>query len=203
MPIDLSSLVHECAPTVGPHTMAAIVRTESNGNPWRIGDNTSGVSFTLPSKALAVARAADLAKQGHNIDIGLGQINIHNLPVLGITIDQAFDPCTNIQAASRVLAWGYQRAITAHESNTDALFGAISAYNTGSLTEGFKNGYVQRVTHNADAQVRYNAPTISPYFGQKPASFTVSTFDSRSAISDRLMIFAKMLTEAALGKSAY
>ncbi|OYV46360.1 MAG: hypothetical protein B7X12_05460 [Halothiobacillus sp. 20-53-49] len=37
--MDLAQLYEQCAPNVAPQTLAAIVRVESGGNPWRIGIN--------------------------------------------------------------------------------------------------------------------------------------------------------------------
>ncbi|WP_224014137.1 lytic transglycosylase domain-containing protein [Paraburkholderia tropica] len=157
----MSALMQQCAPDVGPVTMAAIIRTESGGVPWRIGDNTNGSSYTLPTKELAIARATELVNAGHNLDLGLGQINVRNLRSLGLTIDQVFEPCANITAAARVLTWGYQRAVKAYGPGQKALLAAISTYNTGSLTAGFDNGYVQHVTANSGLRVEITVPSLA------------------------------------------
>lgn len=159
--MDLSVLMQQCAPGVGPVTMAAIVRTESGGVPWRIGDNTNGSSYTLPTKEAAVARATELANAGHDLDLGLGQINIRNLRSLGLTIEQVFEPCANLGAAARILTWGYQRAVKVHGAGQAALLAAISTYNTGSLTAGFNNGYVQHVTANSGLRVEITVPSLA------------------------------------------
>ncbi|MCA8270400.1 lytic transglycosylase domain-containing protein [Burkholderia vietnamiensis] len=158
---DLSALIQQCAPGVGPVTMAAIVRTESGGVPWRIGDNTTGSSYTLPTKEAAVARATELTNAGHDLDMGLGQINSRNLKGLGLTIEQVFEPCTNLGAAARILTWGYQRAVKVHGPGQEALLAAISTYNTGSLTAGFSNGYVRTVTSNSGLRVELNVPSLT------------------------------------------
>ncbi|OYZ85644.1 MAG: hypothetical protein B7Y07_10745 [Halothiobacillus sp. 24-54-40] len=78
--MDLPTLYAQCAPNVAPQTLAAIVRVESGGNPWRIGINGN---YTLPrqpqNKAEAVREANRLIGLGYNIDLGLMQINVKNL----------------------------------------------------------------------------------------------------------------------------
>ena len=203
MPVDLSALVQQCAPNAGPHAMAAIVKTESAGNPWRIGDNTTGQSFTLLSKGAAVSKATDLAAQGHNLDLGLGQINIHNLPKLGLTINQVFDPCTNLNAASQVLNWGLSRAEKLNGQTLASLYGAISAYNTGSLTAGFKNGYVQQVARNVDAAPPVLVQARDDQYGRPLLQVKLSTTPGDTqASTDGWLKFATLLGQAAVSKPA-
>jgi type IV secretion system protein VirB1 len=203
MPVDLTTLVQQCAPAAGPHAMAAIVKTESNGNPWRIGDNTTGQSLTLSSQDAAVAKATELAAQGHNLDLGLGQINIRNLPRLGLTISQVFDPCTNLNAASQVLNWGLARAVKVNGQTLTSLYGAISAYNTGSLTAGFKNGYVQQVARNANA----SAPDRPALRDRQHVSAAIPETDPSSRVDTSMpssgwLKFASMLGKAAFIKTS-
>jgi type IV secretion system protein VirB1 len=201
MPVDLTTLVQQCAPAAGPHALAAIVKTESNGNPWRIGDNTTGQSFTPASQDAAVAKATELAAEGHNLDLGLGQINIHNLQRLGLTISQVFDPCTNLNAASQVLNWGLARAVKINGPTLTSLYGAISAYNTGSLTAGFENGYVQQVARNANAAApeqpaQHDRQRVSPAISDTASGSRVD----KSMPSAGWLKFASMLGKAALIK---
>ncbi|MDN4572040.1 lytic transglycosylase [Pandoraea cepalis] len=161
--MDLPTLINECSPHVGAVTMAAIVRTESSNNPWAIGDDTDGRSYMMRSKEDAVAQAIELLRQGHKIGIGLGQISSRNLARdrLNLTVEQAFDPCTNLIAAQRVLTWGYERAVKRFGPGQDALLAAVSAYNTGSLQAGFSNGYVAKVTNNAGMKIEINIPSFA------------------------------------------
>ena len=41
----LAALIRHCAPAVAPSTMTAIVRVESGGNPFAVGDNTTRRSY--------------------------------------------------------------------------------------------------------------------------------------------------------------
>jgi type IV secretion system protein VirB1 len=53
----------------------------------------------------AVAIVRRYVAAGYSVDIGLGQINSRNLAHLGVSIEQAFEPCTNLGLASRVQRW--------------------------------------------------------------------------------------------------
>jgi len=158
---NLDTLFHSCTPNIGVTTMAAIVKTESGGNPWSIGDNTITLRAKPRSKEEAITKANELIAQGHNIDLGLAQINSNNLKWLGLTVEQVFDPCTNLKAGAKILADAYQRAVTTHGPGQSALLAALSAYNTGSLTKGFSNGYVTKVANNAGVKVEIAVPNIN------------------------------------------
>ena len=161
MAMDLPTLVQTCAPNVGPTTMHAIIRTESGGNPWALGDNTAALPRKPATKAEAVAMAKALIALGHSVDMGLGQVNSKNLPALGLTVDQVFEPCTNLRASAAILESGYRRAVTVHGPGQPALLAALSTYNTGNLTAGFANGYVQRVAANAGVHVELSVPSLA------------------------------------------
>ncbi|MGV0983546.1 MAG: lytic transglycosylase domain-containing protein [Limnohabitans sp.] len=138
-------LLMMCAPAVDPVTMAAVVKQESGGQPWVINNNTTRKSTAFASKAAAVAAAVAAVGRGESVDLGLAQINSKNLPSLGLSVDQVFDPCTNIAAGSRILAAGYQR--------TGSLSGALSAYNTGKSDSKLGAAYAQKVFGQAGVQV--------------------------------------------------
>jgi type IV secretion system protein VirB1 len=76
--------------------------------------------------------------------LGLAQINSENLSALGLTVEQVLDPCTNLRAGAAILSEGYARAMKVHGPGQQALQAALSAYNTGTLTRGFSNGYVAK-----------------------------------------------------------
>ena len=139
----LSSLLSQCAPQVAPSTLAAIVSVESRGNPYAIGVNRGPQVRQPTSAAEAVAVAKRLLARGANIDLGLGQINSANLKWLGLSVEAAFDPCSNLAAAARVLTGNYRRAVALGVQSP--LGAALSAYNTGSMQRGYRNGYVAKV----------------------------------------------------------
>ena len=148
--LDFLLLAQQCAPLVAPETMRAIVKTESGFNPLSIGVNGGARLVRQPaSKAEAVVTAQWLIEQGYNIDLGLGQVNSTNLSKVGLSIEDSFDSCKNIAAAATILYGNYKAAKAKVVDDQEALHSALSAYNTGSFTKGFANGYVQRVINNA------------------------------------------------------
>lgn len=138
-------LLMMCAPTVDPVTMAAVVKQESGGQPWVVNNNTTRKSMSFASKAAAVAAAVAAVGRGESVDMGLAQINSKNLPSLGLSVDQVFDPCTNIAAGAKILAAGYGR--------TGSLSGALSMYNTGRSDSKIGATYAKKVFGQAGVQV--------------------------------------------------
>ena len=122
----VTTLAATCAPQVAPGTLAAIAETESGRDPFAIGDNTAHRSYHPAAKPEAVTLAAQLAAEGHDLDLGLMQINRRNFGWLGLAAGDAFEPCRSLAAGAAVLT-------------------AFSRYNTGSPRTGFANGYVARV----------------------------------------------------------
>ncbi|WP_425596170.1 lytic transglycosylase domain-containing protein [Roseobacter litoralis] len=138
--------VENCAPSVAPKIMEKLVRAESGFNQFAIGVNgATHRSYNPASKEEAARIARDLIDQGHSIDMGLGQISSENLDWLELTVESVFDSCTNLKASERVLRDGYDRARKQGSDPQTALHQALSAYNTGTFTRGFSNGYVERV----------------------------------------------------------
>lgn len=160
---DFASLAAQCAPAVHVSTLSAIVRHESSLNPYAIGVNAKG--FRLPrqprTKQEAVAAASWLQQHGYNFDGGYGQVNVKNLAWLGMTLDDLFDPCKNLQGAAKVLTDCFQRASPRYGSGQDALHRALSCYNTGNFRDGLSNGYVLKVAANATLEV----PALMPLQG--------------------------------------
>ena len=157
--MDFNALVTECAPWVAPQTMAAIVRTESQFKPFAININGKAKLERQPAtKEEAVITAKWLIENKYNIDLGLGQVNSVNLAKTNLSIDDAFDPCKNLAAAATILKWNYESASKKIPDEQAALQAAISAYNTGSFTRGFNNGYVQKVVSNANIKTQAASP---------------------------------------------
>jgi type IV secretion system protein VirB1 len=145
----IMGLAAQCAPGVAPVTIAAIVQTESRGFELAIGVN--GIA-RQPARATSVAQAVQTARyyvgKGYSVDLGLGQINSRNMNALGLSWGNVFDPCTNIAAAGAVLSGNYH-SVRAGLHPQRALRIALSMYNTGSQSRGFRNGYVGKVVGNA------------------------------------------------------
>ena len=142
------SLASQCAPSVAPETVVAIVRTESGGHPFALNVNGGRQPARQTNAADAAATAQRFVAAGYSVDLGLGQINSRNMRWLGLTWETVFDPCTNVAALARVLTTNYNTVKAGRDPQT-ALRVALSMYNTGSHTRGFRNGYVAKVVGNA------------------------------------------------------
>ena len=143
------TLTQQCAPTVAPTTMAAIVRVESGFNPYAIGVvharlERQPVNF---DEAVATARALDAT--GWTYSAGLAQLNHANWARFGLTPQTVFDPCRNLAAGAAVLQGCFERARHAHAGAQDALRAGLSCYASGDFSTGFRTGYVQRVVAGA------------------------------------------------------
>jgi type IV secretion system protein VirB1 len=168
-------LAAQCAPGVAPATVAAIVQTESRGHPFALNVNGARQPARQTNAADAAATARRYVASGYSVDLGLGQINSRNMRRLGLTWATVFDPCTNIAALGQILSQNY-RSVAEGREPQDALRLAISLYNTGSTSRGFRNGYVAKVLGNAGV-----ADGVSPAYPDA-APTPVSETGSRQAI---------------------
>ncbi|MCO4090337.1 MAG: lytic transglycosylase domain-containing protein [Sphingorhabdus sp.] len=144
----LLALASQCAPSVAPETVLAIIQTESSGQQFALNVNGGRQPARQTNAADAATIARSYVAAGYSVDLGLGQINSRNMRWLGLTWETVFDPCTNVAALARVLTTNYN-AVKAGRDPQTALRVALSMYNTGSQTRGFRNGYVAKVIGNA------------------------------------------------------
>ena len=176
--VNFLELSQRCAPDVAPETLAAIAKTESGLNPYAIGVNKGQRLKRQPQNySEAVSTAKALLASGANFDMGLAQINSKNLKWVNKSVEQLFDPCHNIQASAFVLKQNFLQAKKTHGNDQMALQAALSAYNTGSYSRGFGNGYVRKVINNTPTNVaklalrvpaiRTNTPIAAPSNVQK------------------------------------
>jgi type IV secretion system protein VirB1 len=142
------ALALQCAPSVAPETVLAIIQTESGRDPFALNVNGGRQPARQANATDAAATARRYVAEGYSVDLGLGQINSRNMRWLGLTWDTVFDPCINVAALARVLTTNYN-AVKAGRDPQSALRVALSMYNTGSQTRGFRNGYVAKVVGNA------------------------------------------------------
>jgi type IV secretion system protein VirB1 len=141
------ALVHRCAPAVAPETLLSVVQVESRFDPLAIGLNgRGGGSISSTTQEEATSKATALLAAGRNFDLGIAQINSRNLAWLGLSVEQAFDPCANLAAAARILQSDYALADAQRAGPQAALRTTLSLYNTGHPVRGITNGYVDRVT---------------------------------------------------------
>lgn len=183
MPIDgaiLATLLQTCAPKVAPATMRAIIRVESEGDPYKIGVNSGSSLRRQPTNvADAIATARSLSARGANYDAGLMQINSKNFDRLGLTPETVFDPCTNLRAGAVVLADNYVRA--RDDGHSSPLNAALSEYNTGSRSKGAR--YVRRI---------YAAAGLNntPFPASRPVQVVSVTHDGTSLERVKSIILA-------------
>jgi type IV secretion system protein VirB1 len=172
----LGALFLVCAQNVAPATLFAIISAESANNPIAININGP---FPVKRQPRNVDEAVNLARSainaGYTVDLGLMQVNSANLQKLELSLEQIFDPCTNIRAGAAILTDYYQVASRIHGEGQVALRAALSAYNTGDLKKGFFNGYVDRVISGSRVR-KESVPAVTSY----TAEITVFTRTPRS-----------------------
>lgn len=145
--VTFNEVAKTCAASVHTDTMQALVRVESNFNPYAIGVVNDAVKQprTLDE---AIDTAKSLLDDGKNFSLGLAQINIHNLEKYGLTFESVFNPCDNLKAASAILSDCYSRA---DGNEQEALQKAFSCYYSGNFKTGFTEdlkglpSYVDRI----------------------------------------------------------
>jgi type IV secretion system protein VirB1 len=158
--LEFIALAQQCAPTVAPQTMAAIVNVESSYNPYAIGVVKGRLQRQPKNIQEAVATAKALAAAGWNFSIGIAQVNRYNLPKYNLTYEQGFEPCSNLWAGSKILEGCFIRADNNQRTQQEALKAAISCYYSNNFTRGFKPdvrgkpSYVEKVVASAEEPIR-------------------------------------------------
>ncbi|HEV3156892.1 MAG TPA: lytic transglycosylase domain-containing protein [Candidatus Baltobacteraceae bacterium] len=173
----LAQLIRTCAPQIGERTMHAVVTVESGGHPYEIDDDTLHVSYAPRSRDEAIMWATYLLERGHNLDLGIAQVNSANLSGLGLSVSDAFDPCTNIRAGGRILSRSYASAVAHFGPGQYALRRALGAYNTGSIYAGGR--YISKVLAAAGIYEGYSVDL--PETGPVSASFVTHGRSSSDA----------------------
>jgi type IV secretion system protein VirB1 len=164
------SLAATCAPGAPPDTLLAIARTESDLNP-------NAISINRPKAAARRAGYVDgevtlskqpkdrsqaklwlhwLAVHHYTVSIGLMQVNAEMAPQFHVKPEQLLEACTNLRIGAAILIAAYTDLARGMGEGFSALDAALSFYNTGKSTAGFRNGYV--------ANVYARAPRRSPLF---------------------------------------
>lgn len=135
--------IQQCLPSTHWEIMREIVKRESRNEPYAIGVNAKGYKSRYPqTKSEAELELQTLMDKGLNLDVGLAQINSQHFKKgrefakRGFNVNDALDPCTNLKMGAFIFSQNYRRYKSVPK--------ALSAYNTGSPTKGFKNGYVER-----------------------------------------------------------
>ncbi len=193
-----SAMLTECGPAVSPETTQAIIQVESGGNPLAIGDNTLKKSFAPKNFAEAVQLAGRLLRQGHNIDLGLMQINSCHMGGMKLTLEELFDPCRNIRIGTTILSEFYRQHKT--DDPAQSLFRALSAYNTGQAWKG--TGYINKILEAAKTGYRVLTPAVqfpvsaSPIPSSKP---TAKPKTARESAADSPLFFDNLTSAMTAG----
>ena len=184
------ALAHQCASEVATEAVVPLVVTESGGD-----DLSINVNRGPRVRAASITEGAALVRRymaaGYTVDVGLAQINSVNFARLGVTVEQAFDPCTNLRLASIMLQEGYGLA-SQHYSGLDAISATYSLYNTGTLTRGFRNGYVGRVWSAAIGMGSIPAPPPIPGL---PSAAIATTSPAKPASSGESWVVGQMASD--------
>jgi type IV secretion system protein VirB1 len=143
----LLPLLLTCSPHVDAATARALISVESAANPHAIGVVGGALERQPRHRAEALATAQALNRNGWDFSVGLAQINVRNVRRLGLTMEQAFEPCTNLAAMQTLLSDCYARAPAkaSGRGEQQALRQALSCYYSGNYSTGFAHGYVRSV----------------------------------------------------------
>ena len=138
-----AALALACAPQVHLTTAHALVAVESAFNPWAIGVVGGSLQRQPRHRTEALSTAQALQAAGRNFSVGLGQINLGNFRRLGLSLESAFEPCSNLAALQTVLSECFERArrkSSRTSAEQAALRAALSCYYSGNFTTGFRHG---------------------------------------------------------------
>ena len=147
---EFDDLAHKCAPDIAIDTLKALIATESSYNQFAIAV-VNGVVKQPKDLKNALGTVEKLISNHKNFSLGLGQINVNNFKRLGVTAEDMFDPCKNLQATQQILKECFIQAKNKKEglSVGKSLGNALSCYYSGNEHTGYEHGYVQSVAKNA------------------------------------------------------
>ncbi|WP_085344647.1 lytic transglycosylase domain-containing protein [Vibrio sp. ArtGut-C1] len=177
MLLELSALIpllNTCQSQVDASILKRLIDNESSRNPYAIavvGANAINQPNTLED---AIQIATDLDKDGFNYSLGLMQINKKNFPAYGLTIERAFDACTNIEVGADIYAKCYQRAKqqSPNKPHPQLLDDAASCYYSGNFSRGYKEEGKQGMSYVEKFNRADKLPTqiISESYDSHPES---------------------------------
>lgn len=157
--LDFLLLASMCAPAVHPETLSRLVHVESGFSPFAIGVVGGRLQRQPVNKQEALSTARMLEASGINYSVGLAQINRRNFARLGLSLDSAFDACTNLTAAQHILGECFSAARLQGGPEQHALHKAFSCYYSGNFHTGFRHGYVSKIL---------SAPSLPPSQASQP-----------------------------------
>lgn len=198
------SLAAQVAPQtqVSPDTLVTFACQESGNptcsvlDPLAIHDNDTGRSYVSETREEATAIATKLLSRGHNLDLGIMQINSGNLRRVGMSVHESFDPKVSMRAGGAILLDAYQTchgdAARTRQERATALRCASSVYNTGTTHRGLTNGYTARIIKVA-MQVVPSIKELLPDFPDAApgtsveARLTTTTATTQAIVPDNIL----------------
>lgn len=167
---------HEREFGIPVYLLAAIASTESGrwhrglemNLPWPWTINAQGKGYYFATKQEAVEAVKRLRKRGiTSIDVGCMQVNLHHHPKAFASLEQAFDPSTNVAYAASFLRNNYELDRSWRK--------AAASYHSRTPARG--NSYVGRVFTNWSNIIT----KVSEARGTKVSD--ISTYAKRPAFS--------------------
>lgn len=144
--MNLREITARCAPFANPQTIKFLIQNESKSSIYALHINGNWHLARQPhDRQEAIELAQWMLVHNISFDAGLMQVNSANFVKTGLNVDDLFEPCQNIRAGYKILSDCYHRALSPGEDEQFTLRKALSCYNTGSFTDGFRNGYVKRI----------------------------------------------------------
>lgn len=136
----LISLLNTCQNQVDASILKRLIDNESSRNPYAIAVVGAKAINQPDNQADAIQIATDLENEGFNYSLGLMQINKKNFPAYGLTIETAFDACTNIEVGADIFAQCYHRAKqqSSDKTHQQLLDDAASCYYSGNFSRGYQ-----------------------------------------------------------------
>ena len=188
---DLPPQLAQCAPDVSPVLMHALVRTESSWKPFAIGPDSGQAFIKQPNtKEEAVRTAKALHASGARFSVGLAQIHMSNITSRGLTWEQAFDPCRNLQLGQTILFDFYRKAVTSGYTGVDAVWAALRGYNSGGVHRTVSDKYARKIftymqgpakTPAAESSRRTTPASTDPQFSQMAGTVRIKATDVQMA----------------------
>jgi hypothetical protein len=151
--------------------------------PWTV--NAQGQGHYFESKSAAIAFVRDLQAQGVKvIDVGCMQVNLYYHPKAFASLEDAFDPATNVAYASKFLLW-------LHDETKD--WATASRY-YHSRNPSLGRAYAARLTINTFGKVISSVGPIKPLTKEEEAALA-SEIPARLAAVEELLAKSRAMRQ--------
>ncbi len=151
--------------------------------PWTV--NAQGQGHYFETKGEAVEFVRGLQASGVSvIDVGCMQVNLHYHPKAFASLDQAFDPATNVAYAADFLTW--------LEDETSDWSTAARYYHSRTPSLGAR--YAARLTLNASGQVISSVGPVKRLTREEKAALAAE-IPARLALTDELLARSRAMRQ--------